>query len=107
VMNDISIVKRVCSLPVLEPMTRPRLAKIVTVAQSCLHAALAATVATSILATSGTASAQTRSTGGSTSKEEEMDSYANSIVHKSIDIFNCVSTAIKNSSKAGGHVGLI
>lgn len=80
-LNDISVVWRVFSLPVLEPMTRERLKKIVAITMSCLHASLAATMATSVVAMT-TGSSQMRT--GAASKDEEIDGYASSIVKKSV-----------------------
>lgn len=81
VLNDISVVWRVFSLPVLEPMTRGRLERIVAVTMSCLHAALAATMATSVVAMT-TGSTQLRT--GTACKDEEIDGYASNIVKKSV-----------------------
>jgi len=80
-LNDISVVWRVFSLPVLEPMTRGRLERIVAVTMSCLHAALAATMATSVVAMT-TGSTQLRT--GTACKDEEIDGYASNIVKKSV-----------------------
>jgi len=81
VLNDVSVVWRVFSLPVLEPMTRGRLEKIVAITMSCLHASLAATMATSMVAMT-TASTQLRSS--TASKDDEIDGYASNIVKKSV-----------------------
>jgi len=83
VLNDVSVVWRVFSLPVLEPMTRGRLEKIVSITMSCLHASLAATMATSVVAMT-TGSTQLRT--GTVSKDEEIDGYASNIVKKSVSI---------------------
>ena len=84
VLNDISVVWRVFSLPVLEPMTRGRLQKIVAITMSCLYASLSATMATSVVAMA-TASTQLRT--GTGCKDEEIDGYASNIVIKSVMIF--------------------
>jgi len=81
VLNDVSVVWRVFSLPVLEPMTRGRLEKIVAITMSCLHASLAATMATSVVAMT-TGSTQLRT--GAANKDEEIDGYASNIVKKSV-----------------------
>jgi len=62
-------------------MTRERLKKIVAITMSCLHASLAATMATSVVAMT-TGSSQMRT--GAASKDEEIDGYASSIVKKSV-----------------------
>ena len=64
-------------------MTRGRLEKIVAVTMSCLHASLAATMATSVVAMT-TGSTQLRT--GAASKDEEIDGYASNIVKKSVHI---------------------
>jgi len=86
VLNDVSVVWRVFSLPVLEPMTRGRLQKIVAITMSCLHASLAATMATSMVAMT-TGSTQLRT--GTASKDEEIDGYASNIVKKSVEFYYC------------------
>ena len=80
VMNDVSIVWRVFSLPILEPMTPVRLNKIITVAMSCIYAALTAATANSVVASSG----GTQPKGTAPSKDEETDNAAASIVQKSV-----------------------
>lgn len=79
-MNDVSIVWRVFSLPVLEPMTRIRLQKIVAITMSCLQASVAATISTSIV----TMATGTQMKGASTSRDDEIDGYAAVIVQKTV-----------------------
>jgi len=92
VLNDISVVWRVFSLPVLEPMTRGRLEKIVDITMSCLHASLAATMATSVVAMT-TGSTQLRA--GSACKDEEIDGYASNIVKKSVPVMLTLLTYLR------------
>ena len=94
VLTATSLVSRLFSLPILEPLTTTRLQTIINITTSCLHAAISATIATGIV-WSGNKTA---------SKEEDAENYATSIVQKSIDIFNLVSVSIEKSSKAGGAV---
>lgn len=94
VLTDISLVSRLFSLPILEPLTSTRLQSIINIATSCLHAAISATIATGLV------------WSGSKGKEEDADNYAGLIMQKSIDIFNLVSITIEKSSKAGGPVFL-
>ena len=79
-LNDISIVTHVFDLPLLEPMTPARLHRIVTIAMSCLYAAVTAATATAII---GVATG-TQMKGVGASKDEEIDGYAAGIVEKSV-----------------------
>ena len=97
-----STVWRVLLLPVLEPMTRARLSRIVVVAMSCLQAALTAAVATSVASMAGGVAGggggPTGGRGASTSggsKEEEVDGYAGVIVHKAVSrsIISCLTAS--------------
>ncbi len=83
VLNDISIVWQVFSLPILEPMTPVRLNKIITVAMSCLYAAITVTTATSVVALSG--SAQPKGSAPPT-KDDETENAASGIVQKSVSV---------------------
>lgn len=100
IMNDVSIVWRIFSLPVLEPMLKGRLQKIVSITMSCLQASIAAMLSTSIV----TMATGTQMKVASVTRDDEIDGYAAAIVQKTLEIFHCVSNAIQKSSKAGGHV---
>ncbi len=94
-LNDITIVWRVFSLPVLEPMTPARLDKIITVAMSCLYAAMTTATANSIVAMA--TSAQTK--GVAPTKDEEVEGYASGIVQKSVSCtYTCITTSLCLSS---------
>jgi E3 ubiquitin-protein ligases UBR4 N-terminal len=81
VSNDIAIVWRIFSLPVLEPLTRTRLEMIVSVTMSCVYASVAAVTTTNMVSTT-VSGGQTKS--GSTSKDDETDAYASTIVQKTV-----------------------
>jgi len=81
IANDVIVVWRVFSLPVLEPMTRTRLYKIVSITMSCLYASLAAATTMSIISM---AAGNTQLKSGSTSKDEETDGFAGIIVQKTV-----------------------
>ena len=78
-MNDISIVWRVFSLPILEPMTRSRLQKIVSITDE-LPAGFHCSHHCYQYSFGGNGEQQLK--GGSTSKDDEIDGYASIIVHK-------------------------
>ncbi|KAL4218587.1 perineurial glial growth [Mactra antiquata] len=99
-LNDISIVWRVFSLPILEPLTVKRLVKIITMTMGCLYAAV--TVATTNTIMNLASGTPTKSVSGT--KEEDIDNYGMNIVHKTLEIYNSVSTAIHNSTRAGGNI---
>ena len=69
------------SLPVLEPLTPHRLQKIVTVAMTCLYAAVTATAATSMVSMAG--GMQVKGVPV-TKDQEELDNHATGIVQKSV-----------------------
>ena len=81
VLNDVSIVWQVFSLPILEPMTPVRLNKIITVAMSSLYAAITVATVNSVVAITGTA--QPKGTTPQV-KDDETDSAASAIVQKSV-----------------------
>ena len=80
-LNDVLIVWQVFSLPILEPMTPVRLNKIITVAMSCLYAAITVATANSVVAISG----PTQPKGAVPAvKDDETESAASGIVQKSV-----------------------
>lgn len=79
-MNDLHVVWRVCSLPILEPMTAPRLEKIAAVVTSCLFASVSVATANSVIAVA--AAAQIK--GANIQKDDELEQYAMNIVQKSV-----------------------
>ncbi|KAK3907858.1 E3 ubiquitin-protein ligase UBR4, partial [Frankliniella fusca] len=106
-VSDLSLAWSVVSLPVLEPLSPEKLEKLSTLTTSCLYAAVCVATASCVLGI--TAAGQQKCTGGNSaaSKVEEdslADSLSITVVEKALDMFNLASTAIKNSSKAGGHI---
>ena len=83
-LSDISIVWRIMSLPVHEPLTPARLQKIVSVVVTCLYAAVTVATANTVVALSP--SAQTKMANAL--KDEEVDNYAASIVEKSVSVYD-------------------
>ncbi|XP_064650064.1 E3 ubiquitin-protein ligase UBR4-like isoform X3 [Lineus longissimus] len=98
-VNDINIIWQVFSLPILEPLNTERLEKIVLVAMSCLFAAITAAACSAILAIAS--GMQMKGTG--IAKDDELDGFAAMIVQKSLEAFKFVTTAIRSSTRAGGH----
>ena len=98
-LNEISIVWRAFSLPILEPLTPKRLENIVTVMMSCLYASLSVAVTNTVIAMTSTAPVKP-----ATGKEEENENYGCSIIQKSLEIFGIVTNAVKHSTRAGGNV---
>ncbi|XP_052093919.1 E3 ubiquitin-protein ligase UBR4-like [Mytilus californianus] len=98
-LNEISIVWRAFSLPILEPLTPKRMENIVTVMMSCLYASLSVAVTNTVIAMTSTAPVKPV-----TGKEEENENYGCSIIQKSLEIFGIVTSAVKSSSRAGGNV---
>ena len=78
-LNDISIVSLVFTLPVLEPLTSQRLSNIVTMVMACLQAAVSAVMATAIVDMATTGSAAPTS-----NKEEHIDTCGKMIMHRAV-----------------------
>ena len=81
-LNEISIVWRAFSLPILEPLTPERLENIVTVMMSCLYASLSVAVTNTVIAMTSTTPVKP-----ATGKEEENENYGCSIIQKSVWFF--------------------
>lgn len=106
-VTDLTLAWSALSLPVLEPLSTEKLEKLSTLTTSCLYAAMCVATASCVLGITSTG--QQKCTGGNSaaSKAEDdglADSLSISVVEKALDMFNLASTAIKNSTKAGGHV---
>ena len=78
--NDLSVVWRIASLPILEPLNPKRLAQLITITLGGLHAAVTAAIVTSVVTMAG--GAPTKSASGM--KEDEMDGYAATVVQKAV-----------------------
>nr|XP_054769538.1 E3 ubiquitin-protein ligase UBR4-like [Lytechinus pictus] len=105
-LNDMTIVNRVLDLPTLEPMTAAHLEKVATVIMSCLYAAIAAAVASSIMSAGGSharSASESRVGSITTMKEEELESICNSVVLKGLSLFEKLTYNIKSSTRASGH----
>ncbi|GFN91872.1 E3 ubiquitin-protein ligase ubr4, partial [Plakobranchus ocellatus] len=99
-LTEVCDVWRAFSLPILEPLTPNRLRTIVEVTLGCLFAAMSVATADSVV----NAVKPTGPSQASGAKDEEMDSQGHTIVQKTLEIFNWVSSAIKTSTRAGGSV---
>ncbi|KAL8608129.1 hypothetical protein ACOMHN_016584 [Nucella lapillus] len=98
-LSDVTVVWMAFSLPVIEPLTPKRLEQIVTCTLTCLYAAVTVASADTIINMIRPAtSAQPAS------KDEETEGYGRSIVQKALEVFNSVSVAVRNSTRAGGNV---
>ncbi|XP_076455251.1 E3 ubiquitin-protein ligase UBR4-like isoform X3 [Babylonia areolata] len=98
-LSDVTVVWMAFSLPIIEPLTPKRLEQIITCTLTCLYAAVTVASADTIINMIKPAtSAQPAS------KDEETEGYGRSIVQKALEIFNSVSVAVRNSTRAGGNV---
>ena len=75
------VVWRVFSLPVLEPLNPDRLEKVVTIAMTCLYAAITTATANSVLSV-----ATGQQVKVATQKDDESDAYSASIIQKSVSM---------------------
>lgn len=98
-LNDVSIVWRAFSLPVLEPLTSRQLEKITIVTLGCLYSSIVVAVSNTIV---NLASAVPMKNAAN--KDEELEDCGMTIVQKTLEIVNTVSFVIRNSTRAGGHV---
>lgn len=116
-MGDITLVWYAVSLPVFEPLNVKRLEKLCEITMACLYCSVCTATATSILGivsnskgSAGVVSSNSSSatvTKPNSADEDGLDTFAVSLVEKSIEIFNLVSDTIKNSTRAGGNVSFI
>lgn len=112
IVADISVVHWAISLPVLEPLNPAKLEKLCALSMACLHCAVRQAAASSVLGMGSTVSpkcttTQNTSSSLSSSKDDDYDSLAVTVVEKALDIFSFVGETIKNSTRAGGHVSII
>lgn len=109
IVADISVVYWAISLPVLEPLNPSKLEKLCSLCMACLHCAVTQAAASSVLGMGSAVSPKTTSTQNptntlTTSKDDDYDSLAVTVVEKALDMFIYVGTTIKKSTRAGGHV---
>ncbi|XP_033096969.1 E3 ubiquitin-protein ligase UBR4-like, partial [Anneissia japonica] len=98
-LNDMSIVSRVLSLPILEPLTPSHLEKLTTIIMSCLYAAVAAVSSHTILNIASLHQIK----GLQVVKDSDHEKHAKLIVKKGLAMFSTLSSAIQSSIRAGGH----
>lgn len=99
-LTEVCDVWRAFSLPILEPLTPSRLQTIVEVTLGCLFASMSVATADSVV----NAVKPSGPSQASGAKDEEMDSQGRTVVQKTLEIFNWVSSAVKTSTRAGGSV---
>ena len=80
-LSNISIVWRIVSLPILEPLTVKRLEKIITITMGCLYASVAVATSNTVIGLASSTPTKGTSAAG---KEEDTDSYAANIVQKTV-----------------------
>jgi E3 ubiquitin-protein ligase UBR4 len=83
-LEDIDIVWKALSLPILEPLTPERLHKLGKIVMGCLVASV------SVASTPITS--------------DDMEAIAVEIVEKSLELFNTILGTIRQSTRAGGHI---
>ncbi|XP_078094991.1 E3 ubiquitin-protein ligase UBR4 isoform X5 [Mustelus asterias] len=96
---DVTMALDTLSLPVLEPLTPARLQDVTVLALSCLYAGVSVATCMAILHVGS--SLQVRS--GSTSKEDDYENDAATIVQKCLEIYDMIGQAINSSRRAGGE----
>uniref|UniRef100_A0A8C5JLD8 Ubiquitin protein ligase E3 component n-recognin 4 n=1 Tax=Junco hyemalis TaxID=40217 RepID=A0A8C5JLD8_JUNHY len=97
---DVTMALDTLSLPVLEPLTPTRLQDVTVLALSCLYAGVSVATCMAILHVGST---QQVRTGSTSSKEEDYENDAATIVQKCLEIYEMIGQAISNSRRAGGE----
>ncbi|XP_028343585.1 E3 ubiquitin-protein ligase UBR4 isoform X5 [Physeter macrocephalus] len=97
---DVTMALDTLSLPVLEPLTPSRLQDVTVLSLSCLYAGVSVATCMAIL---HVGSAQQVRTGSTSSKEDDYESDAATIVQKCLEIYDMIGQAISNSRRAGGE----
>lgn len=97
---DVTMALDTLSLPVLEPLNPSRLQDVTVLSLSCLYAGVSVATCMAIL---HVGSAQQVRTGSTSSKEEDYESDAATIVQKCLEIYDMIGQAICNSRRAGGE----
>lgn len=82
-LNEISIIWRAFSLPVLEPLTPQRLEKIISITLTCLYTSVTVAMSNTVISLTNP-----QPTKPSTTKDEEIDNYGNCIVQKSVSLWS-------------------
>ena len=105
-VNDLTLTWNVLALPVLEPLTPEKLRKLNALTMGSLYAAVCAATAGCVLGVVAAGQPKsTVSTNSARSEEEALsDSLSVTVVEKALEIFSLVSSAIRTSTRAGGHV---
>uniref|UniRef100_UPI00358DF698 E3 ubiquitin-protein ligase UBR4 n=1 Tax=Myxine glutinosa TaxID=7769 RepID=UPI00358DF698 len=96
---DVTIALDTLCLPILEPLTPSRLQSLTLLALSCLYAGVSVATCVAILHVG----AGGQSKGSTSSKDEEYEEEAGTIVRKCLEIYDTVGQAISNSRRAGGE----
>eukprot|EP00063_Salmo_salar_P028104 XP_014002939.1 PREDICTED: E3 ubiquitin-protein ligase UBR4-like [Salmo salar] len=97
---DVTMALDTLSLPVLEPLTPGRLLDMTVLALSCLYAGVSVATCMAILQVGSGLQLRTASTS---SKEEDYENDAATIVQKCLDIYEMIGQAISSSRRAGGE----
>ncbi|XP_044852020.1 E3 ubiquitin-protein ligase UBR4 isoform X3 [Mauremys mutica] len=97
---DVTMALDTLSLPVLEPLTPTRLQDVTVLALSCLYAGVSVATCMAILHVGST---QQVRTGSTSSKEDDYENDAATIVQKCLEIYEMIGQAISNSRRAGGE----
>ncbi len=116
---EISTTWRALTIPVLEPLTSDRLAKVCQVVMGCLLASVSVATTQSILGLqsssggggslsssggSGAGAPVIRSNSTGKKEDEELDMQAVEIIEKSLELLNSMLSLVRESTRAGGHV---
>uniref|UniRef100_A0A8C5WBA2 Ubiquitin protein ligase E3 component n-recognin 4 n=1 Tax=Leptobrachium leishanense TaxID=445787 RepID=A0A8C5WBA2_9ANUR len=97
---DVTMALDTLSLPVMEPLTPPRLKDVTLLALSCLYAGVSVATCMAILHVGST---QQVRTGSTSCKEEDYENDAATIVQKCLEIYEMIGQAINCSRRAGGE----
>ncbi|KAL1517166.1 hypothetical protein ABEB36_000965 [Hypothenemus hampei] len=99
-VSEINLAMSAINLPVLEPLSAPKLDKLCNLAMAALHCAVAQAAASSCLATTSVVSPKAQA---ASLKEEDLDSNAVKLVEEALNMYSFIGNVIKTSTRAGGH----
>lgn len=93
-------------MPVLEPLSAPKLDKLCSLAMAALHCAVAQAAASACLAAASVVSPKVggQQTQAANLKEEDLDSNAVKLVEEALSMYSYIGNVVKTSTRAGGHV---
>ncbi|ENN72391.1 hypothetical protein YQE_11026, partial [Dendroctonus ponderosae] len=104
-VSEITLAISAINLPVLEPLSAPKLDKLCNLAMAALHCGVAQAAASACLAAASVVSPKVsgQQAQAASLKEEDLDSNAVKLVEEVLNMYSYIGNVIKTSTRAGGH----